>query len=114
MLGGRLDRETETAVGIATAEAVQGVRADVCLLGVCSLDVKIGITAANGEEALIKRLMIALSAEVIAVVVADKLGTAMPYVVAPARKLTHLVTEHFVPDAVTTAYKYLGITVIRT
>lgn len=113
LLGGRLDRETETAVGIATAEAVRGVRADVCLLGVCSLDVEIGISAANGEEALIKRLMIAQAAEVIAAVVADKLGTAMPYIVAPVCELTHLVTERFVPDAVVTAYEALGITVIR-
>lgn len=113
LLGGRLNRETETAAGIATAEALHGVRADVCLLGVCSLDVEIGVTAANGEEALIKRLMIAQSAEVIAVVVADKLGTAMPYVVAPARELTHLVTERFVPDSVTARYAEMGITVIR-
>jgi len=58
LLGGRLDRKTETAIGIAIAAALRGVRADVCLLGVCSLDVDIGITAANSEAALIKRLMI--------------------------------------------------------
>lgn len=113
LLGGRLSKATESAVGIATAEALHSVRADVCLLGVCSLDVEIGVTAANGEEALIKRLMIAQSAEVIAVVVADKLGTALPYVVAPARELTHLVTERFVPNAVVTRYEAIGITVIR-
>jgi DeoR/GlpR family transcriptional regulator of sugar metabolism len=113
LLGGRLSKGTETAVGIATAEALHGVRADVCLLGVCSLDVEIGVSVGDGEEALIKRLMIAQSAEVIAVVVADKLGTAMPYVVAPARELTHLVTERFVPDAVVAGYENLGITVIR-
>jgi DeoR/GlpR family transcriptional regulator of sugar metabolism len=113
LLGGRLDRETETTVGIATAEALHGVRADLCVLGVCSLDIEIGVSVANGEEALIKRLMIAQSAEVIAAVVADKLGTAMPYVVGPACELTHLVTEHFVPDAVVASYECLGITVIR-
>ena len=113
LLGGRLDRETETAVGIATAEALHGVRADVCLLGICSLHLEFGISAAGGEEALIKRLMIAQSAEVIAAVVADKLGTAMPYVVGPAHELTHLVTERFVPDAVVTPYTHLGITVVH-
>lgn len=113
LLGGRLDRETETAVGVATAEALHGVRADVCLLGVCSLDAEIGISVANSEEALIKRLMIEQSAEVIAVVVAEKLGTAMPYVVGPARELTHLVTERFAPDAVVAPFERLGITVIR-
>jgi len=113
LLGGRLSKETETAVGIATAEALHGVRADICLLGVCSLDVEIGVSAADGEEALIKRLMIDQAAEVVAVAVADKLGTAMPYVVAPVSELTHLVTERFVPDTVVAAYETLGIAVIR-
>lgn len=113
LLGGRLSKGTETAVGIAAAETLHGLRADVCLLGVCSLDVEIGVSVGDGEEALIKRLMIAQSAEVIAVVVADKLGTAMPYVVAPARELTHLVTERFVPDSMTARFAELGITVIR-
>lgn len=113
LLGGRLSKDTETTVGIATADAVRSVRADACLLGICSLDVEIGISAADGEEALIKRMMIAQSAEVIAAVLADKLGTAMPYVVAPAHELTHLVTERFVPDAVVALYEESGITVIR-
>lgn len=45
--------------------------------------------------------------------VADKLGMSMPNVVAPARELTHLVTERFVPDAVVTGFENLGMTVIR-
>jgi DeoR/GlpR family transcriptional regulator of sugar metabolism len=113
LLGGRLAKGAETTVGIATAEALHGVRADVCLLGICSLHLDIGISVADGEEALVKRLMIAQSGEVIAVALADKLGTAMPYVVAPVRELTHLVTEHFVPDAVLAPYVQQGITVLR-
>ncbi len=113
LLGGRLAKEMETTVGIATAEALHGVRADVCLLGVCSLHVEIGISVAGSEEAQIKRLMIAQSGEVIAVAVAAKLGTAMPYVVGPVSELTHLVTEHFVADEVVAAYTQLGIAVLR-
>ncbi len=113
LLGGRLAREAETTVGIATAEALHGVRADVCLLGVCSLHAEIGISVAGSEEALIKRLMIAQSGEVIAVAIADKLGTALPYVVGPAHELTHLIVERFVPDEVVAPYTALGITVIR-
>jgi DeoR/GlpR family transcriptional regulator of sugar metabolism len=113
LLGGRLAKEMETTVGVATAEALHGVRADVCLLGVCSLHVEIGISVADSEEAQIKRLMIAQSGEVIAVAVAEKLGTAMPYVVGPVSELTHLVTERFVADEVVAAYTQLGIAVLR-
>lgn len=114
LLGGHLVKEVESTVGVATAEALHCIRADVCLLGVCSLHPEIGISVANSEEALIKRLMIAQSGEVIAVAVADKLGTAMPYVVGPVNELTHLVTERFVPDEVVAPYQQLGITVIRS
>lgn len=113
LLGGRLIKEVETTAGVATAEALHGIRADVCLLGVCSLHAEVGITVADSEEALVKRLMIAQSGEVIAVAVADKLGTALPYVVGPARELTHLVVEHFVPDEVIAPYAALGISVLR-
>jgi DeoR/GlpR family transcriptional regulator of sugar metabolism len=113
LIGGRLDKRSETAVGIATAEALHGVRADVCLLGVCSLHVEIGISVEDGEEARLKRLMIAQAGEVMAVAVADKLGTAMPYVVGPLHELTHLVTEQFVSDAVLSPYAAQGIAVIR-
>jgi DeoR/GlpR family transcriptional regulator of sugar metabolism len=114
LLGGRLLKEAAATVGIATAEALHGVRADVCLLGVCSLHAEVGITVANSEEAQIKRLMIAQSGEVIAVAVADKLGAALPYVVGPASELTHLVVEHFVPDEVVASYTALGISVLRS
>jgi DeoR/GlpR family transcriptional regulator of sugar metabolism len=113
LLGGRLDKRSEAAMGIATAQALHGVRADVCLLGVCSLHVETGISVEDGEEAQLKRLMIAQAGEVIAVAVADKLGTAMPYVVGPLRELTHLVTERFVPDAVVAPYAAQGVTVLR-
>ena len=96
-LGGRLEARGE----------------DVCRLGVCSRHAEVGITVADSEEALVKRLMIAQSGEVIAVAVADKLGTALPYVVGPARELTHLVVEHFVPDEVIAPYAALGISVLR-
>jgi DeoR/GlpR family transcriptional regulator of sugar metabolism len=114
LLGGRLAKGVETAVGSATSEALHGIRADVCLLGVCSLHQEIGISVADREEALVKRLMIAQSGEVIAVAVGDKLGTAMPYVVGPASELTHLVVERFIPDEVTRPYVQMGITVIRS
>jgi DeoR/GlpR family transcriptional regulator of sugar metabolism len=113
LLGGPLAKHTETTMGVATAEALRGIRADVCLLGICSLHIELGISVGDSEEAQIKRLMVAQAGEVIAVALADKLGTAMPYVVAPVRELTHLVTESFVPQEALAVYEQQGITVIR-
>jgi DeoR/GlpR family transcriptional regulator of sugar metabolism len=60
----------------------------------------------------VKRAMIANSAEVIAVSSADKLGTAAPYVVAPPKELTYLVTEDSAPTEQLDRYRALGIEVV--
>jgi DeoR/GlpR family transcriptional regulator of sugar metabolism len=57
--------------------------------------------------------MIAGAGEVVALADHDKLGTAMPVVVAPLSSVTFLVTDAGAPDAVLAPYRELGIEVIR-
>ena len=89
---GRADRRS-AAQGLARhrrrrrrVEALRQVRADVCVLGICSLHPELGITVTHHDEAYVKRAMVEASAEVIALATADKLHTASPWVVAPARR----------------------------
>jgi len=93
VLGGVLVKEARALVGAATVDALRSMRADVLVLGVCSLHPQIGITAMELEESHVKRAMIANAAEVVAVSSADKLGSAGPYVIAPIEELTYLVTD---------------------
>ena len=66
-------------------DALRQVRADVCVLGICSLHPELGVTATHHDEAYVKRAMVEASAEVIALATADKLHTASPWVVGAAR-----------------------------
>jgi len=68
---------------------------------------------ADLEEAHVKRAMIAGAAEVVALASAEKLGAAAPYIVGPLSDLTHLVTERSVPEESLTAYRALGMVVMR-
>ena len=86
MLGGMLAKDAQALVGAATVEALRSVRADVLVLGVCSLHPEVGITVLELEESYVKRAMIANAAEVVAVSSADKLGSAGPYVIGAARR----------------------------
>src|SRR5262249_59505617 len=90
VLGGSLAKDAKAVVGAATVEALRSVRADVLVLGVCSVHPQIGITVLDLEESYVKKAMIANAAEVVAVSAADKLGSAGPYVIAPLEELTHL------------------------
>jgi DeoR/GlpR family transcriptional regulator of sugar metabolism len=93
VVGGMLAKHAQALVGAAAVEALRSVRADVLVLGVCSLHPEIGITVLDVEESYVKRAMIANAAEVVAVSAADKLGSAGPYVIAPLEELTYVVTQ---------------------
>jgi DeoR/GlpR family transcriptional regulator of sugar metabolism len=93
LIGGRLLKDAQVAVGAAAVEALHTVRADVCVLGICSLHPDVGVTTLHNDEAHVKRAMVACSGEVIALATADKLRTASPWVVARLADVDHLVTD---------------------
>ena len=113
LLGGRLDKAGLTAIGSATVEAVRRIRADLCVLGICSIHPELGISGDNNEEAHLKRAMVESAADIVGLATADKLGTRSPFLVAPLSELTHLIVDRAVGDEATAPYEASGITVIR-
>jgi DeoR/GlpR family transcriptional regulator of sugar metabolism len=112
VVGGTLEKDARALVGAATIEALRSVRADVLVLGICSLHPEVGITVNELEESYVKRAMIANAAEVVAVSSGDKLGSAAPYVVGPLDELTHLVTEESCANEQLEPYRAAGIEVV--
>ncbi|MBV8430444.1 MAG: DeoR/GlpR transcriptional regulator [Solirubrobacterales bacterium] len=110
-LGGRLAKAAIATAGAATLEAIGEINADVCVLGVCSLHPELGISVMDLEEAHVKRAMIHRSAEVIAPVSAEKLGSQGPYVVGPIEELTAIVSD--APETTLEPYRAAGLEVIR-
>jgi DeoR/GlpR family transcriptional regulator of sugar metabolism len=111
LLGGRLLKDSLVTVGAETVDALRRVRADACVLGICSLHPELGVTATDHDEAHVKRAMVAASAEVIALATADKLHTASPWIVAPLADVTHLVTD--ASEELTAEYAKAGVSVVR-
>jgi DeoR/GlpR family transcriptional regulator of sugar metabolism len=111
LLGGRLLKDSHVTVGAQTLEALRQVRADACVLGICSLHPELGITVTHQDEAYVKRAMVEASAEVIALATADKLHTASPWVVGPLAGVTHLVTD--AGQELSDEYAAAGLTVVR-
>jgi len=111
MIGGVLYKSSQVTTGASTVEAFQTIRADVCLLGVCSLHPEAGITLVDYEEVFVKRAMIEGASEVIALASAEKMGTASAFEVAPINVITHLITEKSIPEAEINAYRNAGIQV---
>jgi DeoR/GlpR family transcriptional regulator of sugar metabolism len=112
IIGGTLRRRALVAVGAAAVEALRAVRADVVFLGVCGVHPEIGVTTDSLEERHVKAAMIEGAAEVVALADHDKLGTAMPIVVAPMRSVTQLVTDAAADTSALAPYRALGIEVL--
>lgn len=113
LIGGQFYKDSLVTVGATVIETLRSIRADLCMLGVCSLHPDIGISTPNFEEAHVKQAMITSAAEIVALASGEKLGTAAPYIVAPLSELTYLVTERDVTDTTLAAYEKQGITVLR-
>jgi DeoR/GlpR family transcriptional regulator of sugar metabolism len=110
LVGGRLLKDAQVVVGAASVEALRMVRADVCVLGVCSLHPDVGVTTSESDEAEVKRTMVACSGTVIALATAEKLRSAGPWVVAGLDRVDHLVTDG--EESLTRPYASAGIDVV--
>jgi DeoR/GlpR family transcriptional regulator of sugar metabolism len=113
VVGGRMHPEARTVVGADAVAALRDIRADLCVLGVCSLHPDAGLTLLHREEALVERAMIEGSRRVATLTSAEKLGSAGPFHVAPVEAITTLVTDHDAPVPALDAIRALGVEVVR-
>ncbi len=113
MVGGRLFKQSMVNIGAATVEALERIRADLCILGAYGVHPQIGLSVPDQEESFVKRKMIAVSAETAVLVTSPKLGTASSYVVAPLTDIDYLVTEPQVSRETLLEYRESGVTVLQ-
>jgi DeoR/GlpR family transcriptional regulator of sugar metabolism len=110
VVGGRLLKDEQVAVGPVAIDAFRTVRADACVLGVCAFDPEVGVTTSNDDEAQVKRAMIACSDQVVALATRDKLHASSPWVVASLDQIDHLVTDG--GKDLTSAFAAAGVSVV--
>jgi DeoR/GlpR family transcriptional regulator of sugar metabolism len=112
-LGGRVDPKAGAAVGASVIRDLQMIHADVCFLGVCSLDVEGGISVFDPDEAEVKRAFVRSSSSLAVVVLNNKLGTRAPHVVASTNQITFLVVEKDAPASRVNEFIAAGVQVFR-
>lgn len=109
MLGGTLDRTSQTLVGPDTVAQVQTLRPDLCVVGACSIHPELGLTMREREEAQVMRALVERSRRVVALATAEKLGTAAPYVVS--ERVDTLVSD--APAAALAGFARAGVELVR-
>lgn len=112
LIGGKLNKEMQVVTGTQAADAIRAIHADICFLGICSLDPTAGITVVDYDESVIKRAMIERSARVVALAGSEKLGTISPFQVASISSIDDLITEKDVSSEQVEAYQQYGVQVL--
>lgn len=92
-MGGRLNKISFSTTGYETIQGIRNIRADICLLGVCSIDLNWGVTGDDYEDSLVKRVMIETSKSTIALSTSDKLGTSESFYICATHSLDVIITE---------------------
>lgn len=110
--GGRLLKNSFVTIGNDAIQFFKKFRADICLLGICSIHTELGVTGPDFEESEVKRAMIESSKEVIALATSEKLGTAEAYYVCPTERLSMIITDQPDDNEAFKIYTDLGIRMV--
>ncbi|MBS7255815.1 DeoR/GlpR family DNA-binding transcription regulator [Flavobacterium branchiicola] len=92
-IGGKLQKKAMVTIGIDVVQVLSKIKADVCFLGVSSLDVNQGLTEMGYEVSVIKKEMINASNKIIVLATSDKINGTMPHKVCGLDKIDAIVTE---------------------
>jgi DeoR/GlpR family transcriptional regulator of sugar metabolism len=92
-IGGRLNKRSFSTDGTEAIEAIRNFRVDLCLLGICSIDLKTGITGTDHQESLIKKALVETSKYIVALSTYDKVGRTDPYYICAANAIDAFITE---------------------
>ena len=91
--GGKLFRDSMITMGHDTIKFFEDIRTDICFLGICSIDLELGITGHHYEECAVKKAMIKSSSKVVALSTPEKLNTAEAFHIAPIQALHGMITS---------------------
>ncbi|RKE38345.1 DeoR family transcriptional regulator [Paraburkholderia sp. BL23I1N1] len=93
LIGGRIATKVGGSTGATALLQIQQIKADLCFLGACAFDPDEGVAAFDAEDAELKRAMVKASSQVAIAMTSEKLMTAAPFSVAPARGVDYLFVE---------------------
>jgi DeoR/GlpR family transcriptional regulator of sugar metabolism len=93
LIGGRLSKEAQIALGTDTIVALSQIRADLCFLGTSHLDPVHGLTELDWDVVQLKKAMMQASKKIVALTISEKINSVQRYKVCETQSIHTLVTE---------------------
>ena len=111
-IGGKLQKNAMVTIGIDVLQVVSTIKADICFMGVSSINVKSGLTEVGYEVSVVKKAMIQVSDKVIAMVDSGKINTKMPHTVCELSQIHTMITDLNPKDIKLKEYTTSGVRIL--
>jgi len=111
-IGGKIQKNAMVTIGMDVIQVLSNLKADICFMGVSSINVKLGLTEMGYEVSIVKKAMIETSDKVVALVTSDKLNEKSPYVVSELNKLSTIVTDLDSKNSILKEYRESGVKIL--
>ncbi|MFM2362154.1 MAG: hypothetical protein RLZZ316_1056 [Bacteroidota bacterium] len=112
VIGDKVSKNSKITVGGDAISSIKKIKADLCLLGINSIDTTHGITDNDWDVVHIKKAMIESSKQTVCVSISEKLDTCQPFQVCELNKIDILITELDPMDEKLEPYRKAGITIL--
>lgn len=112
LIGGRLYKHSNVAVGAVAHEGISQIQADLYFMGVTGIHPEHGVTTGNREEAAIKRAISGHSAETVVLASREKIGSVSAYAVIGLDQVDGLIVEKNCKSDVLNAIREQGVTLV--
>jgi DeoR/GlpR family transcriptional regulator of sugar metabolism len=109
LIGDRISRTSKITIGPETITKIKQIRADLCLMGINSIDLQNGITENDWEVAQVKKAMIESSQKTVCMTISEKINTTQPIQLCGLDNIATLVTELPPGDPLLQPYSATGI-----
>ncbi|MBP6424723.1 MAG: DeoR/GlpR transcriptional regulator [Flavobacterium sp.] len=108
-IGGKLQKNAMVTIGMDVIQMLSTIKADICFMGVSSINVQSGLTEKGYEVSVVKKAMIQVSDKVIAMVDSGKLDNKMSHTVCELAQLHAIITDLSPKDKKLQEYAASGV-----
>lgn len=111
MIGDKVSKDSMLTTGASAVQTIESVQADLCILGINSLDTQFGLSENDWEVVQIKKAMIKASKKTICIGISEKLNSQQKIKVANLDEIDILITELDPNDPTLLPIKHKGLTI---
>ena len=111
MIGDKVSKDSMLTTGASAVQTIESIQADLCILGINSLDTQFGLSENDWEVVQIKKAMIKASKKTICIGISEKLNSQQKIKVANLDEIDILITELDPNDSRLLPFKHKGLTI---